>query len=97
MEIKDLLQNYISQNLVEKPVVELTQRQELIKRFVDRLNGDRKGKYKALSPRFYAIKMAQSGITSITDLYWFYRYCEDAKDFSSCWWWSLSAKSIIIK
>ena len=70
----------------------LTQRNEVIKKFVDRLNADRrKVGFKELSPRFYAIKMAQSGLKSVWDLEWFYAYCDDAQNFSSTWWWSLKA------
>lgn len=76
-------------NPQEKPKV---QRNELIRLFVDKLNEDRRGAgFKELSPSFYAIKMAQSGMKSVRDLEWFYGYCKEAKNFSSTWWWSLKA------
>lgn len=67
-----------------------TERHAIIKMFVDRLNQGRvENGWKELSPQFYAVKMAQSGLKSKSDLYWFYGYCNDAKNFSSCWWWAL--------
>lgn len=67
-------------------------RQELIKKFVDRLNADRGGKFRPLSPAFIASKMYQSGLKNDFLLNWFYGYCNDAKNFSKCWWWSLRAQ-----
>jgi hypothetical protein len=70
----------------------LNQRQELIKLFVEKLNADRVGKYKPLSPKFIASKMAMAGIKDNQDLYWYYKYCEDAKNFGACWWGSMKSK-----
>lgn len=67
-----------------------SRRAELITLFIDRLNSDRRSSgRKNLSAGFYVMKMVQSGIKSQMDLEWFYGYCNDAKNFSSCWWWSL--------
>ncbi len=74
----------------DNKVKPLTQRNEIIKMFVDRLNeGRREAGFKELSASFYAIKMAQSGLKSVWDLEWFYGYCNESKNFSSTWWWSL--------
>jgi len=72
----------------------LNERQELIKKFVDRLNLDRSnGGYKPLSPSFYASKMYDAGLNSNFLLWWFWGYCNDSKNFSSTWWWSLNPKN----
>ena len=84
-DIKNVLENY----KVKKSDAPRSERAELVKKFVDQLNSQRvKDGYKALPASFYAIKMAQAKL-STNDLYWFYRYCEEAKSFSKCWWWSL--------
>lgn len=69
-------------------------RQELMKKFVDRLNGDRvAGGYKALPASFYVTKMYDAGLKSDFLLWWFWGYCNEAKNFSKCWWWSLNPKN----
>ncbi len=91
MQIQDLIENY----KVGKPTktFQKSERAEIVKQFVDRLNADRVVMgYKPLRASFYAIKMAESGLKTNSDLYWFYRYCEEAKDFSKTWWWSLKVK-----
>jgi hypothetical protein len=89
MEIKDILEGY----KIKKTGVQLSERSELVKKFVERLNSDRRqtGR-KDLPASFYAIKMAQAKLNT-QDLYWFWRYCEDAQNFSSTWWWSLNSKN----
>ena len=84
--LKELIEKY--KNNKQQSEVRKSERAELVKKFVDRLNAGRTGKYKPLPASFYAIKMAQAGL-SLHDLYWFYGYCNDANDFSKCWWWSL--------
>lgn len=86
MHISELLQQ-----IQEQPKEKLLYpRQELIKKFVDRLNAERDGiKYKKLSPVFIASKMYNSGLKDDLDLQWFYGYCNDARNFSKCWWWAL--------
>lgn len=68
-------------------------RQELMKKFVDRINGDRVSSgYKPLTAKFIVTKMYTAGLKDDFDLNWFYGYCNDAKTFGSCWWWSLGKK-----
>lgn len=75
---------------LEKP---LYPRQELIKKFVDRLNADRiSGKYKPLPASFYATKMYDAGLKTDFLLWWFWGYCNDSKNFSKTWWGSLKSK-----
>lgn len=90
MNISEIIESY---KLKDKSQYQKSERAELVKKFVDRLNAERvSSKYKALPPSFYAVKMADAGLKTNQDLYWFYRYCDDAKSFSKCWWWSLKAK-----
>lgn len=92
MEIKELLKNYQLKQRDEK--TPRSEREEVLKKFTDKLNADRVASgRKPLGGGFYAIKMAQSGVKTKSDLYWFYRYCEDAQNFSSTWWWSLNPKN----
>lgn len=87
IHFKELLQNYkIDETKTLYP------RQELIKKFLDRLNETRTGKYRPLLPGFVASKMYRSGLKDDQDLNWFYGYCSDAQNFSSCWWWSLKVQ-----
>lgn len=87
MHISDILSRY---KQTTKPTKVLYPRQEIIKKFVDRLNSSRtESNLKPLPASVYAIKMYQSGLEDDQDLNWFYGYCNDAKNFSSCWWWSL--------
>lgn len=68
----------------------LNPRQGIIKKFVDRLNKEREGtKYKPLEASFIASKMYDAQLNTNRALLWFYGYCDEAKNFSSCWWWSL--------
>lgn len=67
-----------------------SQRAEVVKMFVDRLNSDRTGKYKPLSPAFYATRMS---MLSVQELREFYGMCEENKNFSACWWWSTNPKN----
>lgn len=91
MEIKEILQNYIERQK-EKPKINYGEWQELVGKFTDKLDALRvENGYKKLGARFYAIKMGEAQL-STQDLYWFYRYCEDAKHFGKCFWWSLKAK-----
>ncbi len=90
MEIQEILKTYIENSEKKKDNFEKSERADIVKKFVIKLNEARKiANYKELPASFYAIKMAESGLKTNSDLYWFYRYCEDAKDFGKCWWWSL--------
>jgi hypothetical protein len=95
MQIKDILESY-KIKLEQKPQVKgaRNRREEIINKFMDVLNSDRLSNgYPKLSAGFVVSKMARAGIKSEQDLYWFLRYCEDAKNFSSCWWWSLDGRN----
>lgn len=87
--ISELLQQYKP----EKKEKVLYPRQELIKKFVDRLNLDRGNGRKKLSPAFIASKMYNAGLKTDFLLNWFYGYLNDSANFSAFWWWSLDAKN----
>lgn len=71
-----------------------SEREEILTKFIKKLNEARTlSGYRPLRSAFYAVKMANAGLKTTSDLYWFYRYCEDANDFSKCWWWSLNSKN----
>ena len=90
MDIKEIIENYKIKNKSDTTVSE---RADIVKKFVDKLNTSRKKNgFKELPARFYAVKMAQSGLKSNFDLYWFYKYCDETKNFDKTWWWSLKAK-----
>jgi len=89
MQIKDIIEQYKTRYQPEK--FQKSERAEIVKKFVDVLNDDRiKSGRKSLSASFYAIKMAEAKL-STQDLYWFFAYCQESKNFSSCWWWSLKS------
>ena len=88
MEIKEILKTYEIGK--QKGNFQKSERAEIVKKFVDKLNAEREqNNYKKLPAGFYAIKMAESGLKTNHDLYWFLRFCEDAQNFSKCWWWAL--------
>ncbi len=67
-----------------------SERGELIEFFTNKLNEDRDGiKFKKLTIRGVAVKL---GHLDLNDLYYLKSYCLQAKNFSSCFWWSLKAK-----
>lgn len=70
-----------------------SERQEILKLFVDKLNEDR-GTRKALSPGFISMKMVDAGMRTNGDLYTFYAECKERKNFGKYWWWSLTSKKI---
>jgi len=65
-------------------------RQEVIQRFVDRINKDREGsKYKAVT---WSQVNGQLRTYEIADLGRLFKQCTEAKCFSSLFWWSLKKK-----
>lgn len=97
--LKDIQVNEIDQKISNILAREgdkiLNNRQAIIKKFVDKLNEDREGKtfngrpLKPLSASFVASTMYDSQLNTDRLLLWFFGYCSEAKNFSSCWWWSL--------
>ena len=92
--IQELLKEYEQRKLNNPEEKVLYPRQELIKKFVDKLNSDRvAGGYKPLPASFYAIKMYDAGLKSDFLLWWFWGYLKESKNFSSTWWWMLNPKN----
>ena len=60
----------------------LNKRQELLKMFQDHLNQQR-GNYKPLEGKDIGVLMSYIKTQDLED---FYKKCEQAKNFSSCWW-----------
>lgn len=73
----------------------LCPRQEIIKKFVDAINPPRVAAgYKSYSVAYIASKMYNAGLKTDFSLWYFYGYCREAKNFSSCWHWSLDNKNV---
>lgn len=70
----------------QKPTTKATsERAELIERFVTKLNASRVASgYKPLTAGFYASKMSH---IPTDELHFHYKQCEQAKSFSSLWWY----------
>lgn len=68
-----------------------SERASLIGTITDRLNAERDGKkYKKLSYAAIGFKLAH---IPTKDLYYLIKICEDAKNFSSHFWWSINPKN----
>lgn len=66
------------------------ERQELIEKFVTRLNNSRKaGGYKPLGAGFYASKMS---LIPTDELHLFYKELDQSKNFCALWWWKIKQK-----
>ena len=90
--LKDIIDKYKEHKEVPKFNSE---RAELISKFTERLNQSREESgFKKLPAKVYSIKMAQSGLKTNFDLYWFFKYLEDSNNFSKTFWWSLNKKNI---
>lgn len=68
------------------------ERQYWVSLFLEELNKSRKGKYKPLTGKFVAIKMAESGLKTTDDLRIFYEECKRSANFSKFWWWSFKGQ-----
>lgn len=94
MDFQQLLQRY-KEKFKDKPDTNLTERQEIMSKIILRLETDRKTSgYKPLTAGTYAIKMAQAGIKTVSDFYWFDAYLNDSKNYCATWWWYIREKKI---
>ena len=90
--IQELLSKYKESKYIDENQA-ISERHELVKKFADKINAKRiQDNMKPLQNSFLNKKMADAGLKSNGDLYWFYRYCEEAKNFDKTWWWSLKSK-----
>ena len=69
-----------------KPSKLTNERQELVQRFLERINTYRTGIYKPFSPKEMGIILKK---IKTSDLHAFYQECERAKHFYKFFWWKL--------
>lgn len=68
----------------------ISERHELVSKFSEKINESRKRDgLKELPNAFLNKKMADAGLKTNHDLYWFFAYCNETKNFDKTWWWSL--------
>jgi hypothetical protein len=90
--IKDILERYKNNSFNKESNKNhpISQRHQLIDKFAQKLNAKRvENGFKPLTHAFLNKKMAESGLKTDSDLYWFYKYCDETKNFDKVWWWSL--------
>lgn len=63
-----------------------SERADYVGKFTDRLNETRTGKFKPLRYAFIGMKLSH---LSLQDLHYLWNRCEEAKNFSAYFWWSL--------
>ena len=89
--IQEIITKYIEENKNESQPI--SERHELVNKFSEKINASRiRDGLKPLKNAYINMKMAQSGLKSNFDLYWFYKYCDETKNFDKTWWWSLKSK-----
>lgn len=89
--IQEILEKYKEKKQNEETPI--SERHELVSKFSKKINEKRVADgLKPISNGYLNMKMAQSGLKSNGDLYWFYAYCDETKNFDKTWWWSLKAK-----
>lgn len=92
--IQDIINKYKEEKDITSNVVPISERHELVSKFSEKINTKRVADgLKPISNGFINMKMAQSGLKTNTDLYWFFAYCEESKNFDKTWWYSLKASS----
>lgn len=89
--LQEILEKYKEKNKNEETPI--SERHELVSKFSKKINEKRIADgLKPISNGYINMKMTQSGLKSNGDLYWFYAYCDETKNFDKTWWWSLKAK-----
>ena len=68
-----------------------SERAELLQNFLDRLNAER-GNYKPLTAARLSMMLSDSQLKTNSDIYAFYRQCQNARHFSKFFWYSLRTK-----
>ena len=89
-EYRERKEKYMDGNAKKLPISE---RHELISKFSNKINENReRDGLKKLPAKFFNVKMTNAGLKTNGDLYWFYAYCNETKNFDKTFWWSLKAK-----
>lgn len=90
--IKEIIESYSKDKQSDQKIAK-SERHELVSKFAQRINGKRiEDGLKPINNAFFNKKMSEAGLLSNFDLYWFYAYCDETKNFDKTWWWSLKAK-----
>ena len=92
--IQDILSKYKeSKDEKSREQISISERHELVSKFSQKINASRtRDGLKPLPNAFLNKKMADAQLKSNHDLYWFYSYCDETKNFDKTWWWSLKAR-----
>lgn len=92
--IQDILSKYIEskdENTRERQPI--SERHELVSKFSEKINTSRiRDGLKPLPNAFINKKMADASLRTNFDLYWFYKYCYETKNFDKTWWWALRGR-----
>lgn len=88
----DLPKDYLDKMKSKKPFHITSERQELIQRFVDRINLERIGtKFK---PVIWRQINGLVALIKISDLYWLYKTCEQRDSFSKAFFGILKSTKV---
>ena len=85
----DIPEGYLNKFRVQKKHAPKNERQELMEKFLERLNSQRKPPYKPI-PLGRLLKIFQDVPTE--DLYPFFKTCSLARNFSSRFWYAFKNK-----
>jgi len=81
------LDNYITTYTTPPETAIKSERDEFIRNFTERINGERRGtKYKPMSVKAVAVKLAH---LTIQDLHYFYKICSEADSFGKVFFGAL--------
>ena len=92
--IQDIITKYKESKAENKNEIQpISERHELVSKFTKKINENRiRDKMPPLKNSFINMKLTQSGLKSNGDLYWFFAYCNETKNFDKTFWYSLKAK-----
>lgn len=89
----DIITKYREERENKNEQKTISERHEIVSKFSDKINGNRvRDGLKPLNNAFLNRKMADAGLRTNFDLYWFFKYCDETKNFDKTWWWSLKTK-----
>jgi hypothetical protein len=93
-DIKDLFNNI---RIVQPTKSRRTERGDLIVAFTERLNAERGKAYKPLTIGYVSYLLSikdshQRMVFPLSELYFFYKKCKEAKNFTACFWYHVKPK-----